>query len=139
LAFRIKQVVDDLEPEQKARLNPFVLNIHSLIQVQKGSADQTFSKVPHSFISNELRNLTGNEAKVMLAILRYESINGDTTNFVGNEKIAELAGVSPTNVNKTIRSLKGKGYLWNEHGRGSHGQIKNNWYIYFSPQRSINQ
>ena len=97
-----------------------------------------FVMVPHSFIEKELRNLTGNQAKVLLAYSRFASFSkeneGET--FVGNLKIAKIAGVSPSNIDKIIRPLKEKGFVKTFKETSSNGQTKTKRKISFKLQKT---
>lgn len=134
LLFDIKQTLRFLEPEQIERLDPFVLQVYSLIMDKDQADSEYFVQIPHSFFDRHLKILTGNEMKVLMAIVRHAPFGNGGSNFVGNATIADKAGVSPTNVDKTIRSLKKKGFLYNYHSRRKDGGLKNNWRVFWSPE-----
>ena len=94
LVYEIKTTIENLDDEDRSSLDPHILNVYNQINSVEKTESELFLMLPHSFLDDEMRNLTGNQLYVLLAILRHQSINGSGKNFVSNQTIARKAGVS---------------------------------------------
>jgi len=98
-------------PDRTFGLSPLALHY----AYRLAARDKMFAMTPFSFIRKELWKLTGNQTKILFACKLFASFEEETRGefFAGLDRIASVAGVSPTHIHKDIKVLKKSGFITN--------------------------